>query len=54
MAPHLYAGPLEWAANVQLAASLPNILMAETIETDFHSALIRNGLRVEGGYIPVP
>ena len=54
MAPHLYAGPLEWAANVQLAAAIPNILMAETIETDFHSALIGGTLRVEGGYIPVP
>ena len=30
MAPHLYAGPIEWAANVQLAASIPNILMCET------------------------
>jgi galactonate dehydratase len=54
MAPHLYAGPIEWAANVQLAASIPNILMAETIETPFHAALIKNTLTVEGGYIPVP
>ncbi|MDG1376896.1 MAG: mandelate racemase/muconate lactonizing enzyme family protein [Yoonia sp.] len=54
MAPHLYAGPIEWAANIQLAASIPNILMAETIETDFHFALIKNSLSVEGGYIPVP
>ncbi|SMY08431.1 mandelate racemase/muconate lactonizing enzyme family protein [Flavimaricola marinus] len=54
MAPHLYAGPVEWAANVQLGASLPNLLMAETIETDFHFALIKHTMRVEGGYIPVP
>lgn len=54
VAPHLYAGPVEWAANVQLAASIPNILMAETIETDFHFALIKGGLSVDGGYIPVP
>lgn len=54
MAPHLYAGPLEWAANVQLAASIPNLLMAETIETDFHQNLIKGGLTVEDGYIPVP
>ncbi|NDH03431.1 MAG: mandelate racemase/muconate lactonizing enzyme family protein, partial [Marivivens sp.] len=38
VAPHLYAGPIEWAANIQLAATIPNILMAETIETPFHSA----------------
>ena len=33
MAPHLYAGPIEWAANVHLAASIPNLLMAETRNT---------------------
>uniref|UniRef100_UPI00404869DF mandelate racemase/muconate lactonizing enzyme family protein n=1 Tax=Yoonia sp. TaxID=2212373 RepID=UPI00404869DF len=54
MAPHLYAGPVEWAANIQLAASIPNILMAETIETPFHFNLIKNSLSVENGYIPVP
>lgn len=54
IAPHLYAGPVEWAANIQLAASIPNILMAETIETPFHMALVKNTLSVENGYIPVP
>lgn len=54
MAPHLYAGPIEWAANIQLAASVPNILMAETIETPFHAALVKNTITVENGYIPVP
>jgi galactonate dehydratase len=33
MAPHLYAGPVEWAANVHLAVSCPNILMVEAIES---------------------
>ncbi len=54
MGPHLYAGPIEWAANIQLAASVPNILMAETIETPFHAALVKNTITVENGYIPVP
>lgn len=54
MAPHLYAGPVEWAANVHLAASIPNILIAETIETPFHDALIKSSITVEDGYIPVP
>ena len=54
VAPHLYAGPVEWAANVHLSASIPNLLMAETIETPFHSALIRHSIRVEGGYITPP
>ncbi len=54
MAPHLYAGPIEWAANIQLAASIPNILMAETIETQFHEELIGGTIRVDEGYIPTP
>ena len=54
MAPHLYAGPVEWAANIHLAASIPNILMAETIETPFHDQLIKGSIRVEDGFIPVP
>jgi len=54
MAPHLYAGPVEWAANVALSASIPNILMAETIETPFHAALIKSGITVEGGFITPP
>ncbi len=54
VAPHLYAGPVEWAANIQLAASIPNLLMAETIETPFHAALIRNSITVDGGYVTPP
>jgi L-alanine-DL-glutamate epimerase-like enolase superfamily enzyme len=54
MAPHLYAGPVEWAANVHFAASIPNILMAETIETEFHNRLIKNTIRVEDGFITPP
>lgn len=51
MAPHLYAGPVEWAANLHLATSIPNLLMAETIETPFHDALIAGAIRVEDGFI---
>ena len=54
MAPHLYAGPVEWAANVHLAASIPNILMCETIETPYHDALIKGAIRVEDGFITPP
>ncbi|SEM20392.1 L-alanine-DL-glutamate epimerase [Roseovarius azorensis] len=54
MAPHLYAGPVEWAANIHLAASIPNILMAESIETPFHDALIGGGIRVENGLVTPP
>lgn len=54
MAPHLYAGPVEWAANIQLAVSIPNLLLAETIETPFHDQLIKGTNRVENGFIPAP
>jgi len=54
MVPHLYAGPVEWAANIQLATSIPNILLAESIETPFHDALIKGTLRVEDGFIIPP
>ncbi|MGX0876164.1 galactonate dehydratase [Roseovarius sp. MBR-154] len=54
LAPHLYAGPVEWAANIHLAASIPNLLMAETIETPFHDALIKGGIRVEDGFVIPP
>ncbi len=54
MAPHLYAGPVEWAANIHLAASIPNLLMCETIETPFHDALIKGAIRVEDGFITPP
>ncbi|MFT5786658.1 MAG: galactonate dehydratase [Ascidiaceihabitans sp.] len=54
MAPHLYAGPIEWAANIQLAASIPNILMCECIETPFHDQLIKGCIKVEDGFITPP
>ena len=54
MAPHLYAGPIEWAANVHLCVSIPNVLIAETIDTWFHRDLIRGAITVEDGYIPAP
>jgi L-alanine-DL-glutamate epimerase-like enolase superfamily enzyme len=56
MAPHLYAGPVEWAANIQLCATIPNLLIAETIETGgpFHMRLIRHSITWEEGYVRVP
>ncbi|RVT85788.1 mandelate racemase/muconate lactonizing enzyme family protein [Rhodobacteraceae bacterium CCMM004] len=54
VAPHLYAGPVEWAANLHLAAAIPNLLMAETIATPFHDALIGGTIRVEAGHVAAP
>jgi len=56
IAPHLYAGPIEWAANIQLATNIPNLLIAETILTggDFHMQLINNNISWKDGYIITP
>ena len=54
MSPHVYCGPLEWAASVHLTASIPNVLFCETIETPFHDALIKGGMRVEDGFMTPP
>lgn len=56
IAPHLYAGPVEWAANIHLAVSCPNLMMVEGIEEggDFHLPLIGHRLRVQDGYVRAP
>ena len=54
IAPHLYAGPVEWAANVHLGVTCPNLLMVEAIETPFHKALVRGRPQVEEGFVEAP
>ena len=56
VAPHLYAGPVEWAANIQLAANIPNILMVETIGTGdgFAGDLIKHSIHWEDGFVHAP
>ncbi len=54
IAPHLYAGPVEWAANVHLGISCANLLMVEAIETPFHEALVTGRPKVENGFVAAP
>lgn len=54
IAPHLYAGPVEWAANVHLGVSCANLLMVEVIETPFHEALVTGRPKVENGFVTAP
>jgi len=56
IAPHLYCGPIEGAANVQLATCTPNFLILESIETwgGFHSDILRTPMRWEEGYVIPP
>ncbi len=53
IAPHLYCGPVEGAANIQVAASIPNFLILESIETwgGFHAKLLKKPIRWEEGYV---
>lgn len=53
IAPHLYAGPIEAAANVQLCACTPNFLIVEGIRQwgGFHGELLRRPLQWESGYV---
>ena len=56
VAPHLYAGPIAWAAAIQLALSIPNFLLLESIGTGggFHDALLSRPVAWEGGYVLAP
>lgn len=53
IAPHLYCGPIEAAANIQYAASLPNFLILESIRTfgDFYAKLLKKPIRWEAGFV---
>jgi len=53
IAPHLYAGPIEAAANIQLDICSPNFLIQESIETwdGFHAAILKEPIQWEEGYI---
>jgi 2-dehydro-3-deoxyphosphogalactonate aldolase len=54
IAPHIYCGPIAHAAAAQVAFSCPNFLILETIQTDFHDAILQRPLAWEEGYIPAP
>ena len=56
IAPHLYAGPVEGAANIHFAASLPNFLILESIEAwdGFHSKILKKPIRWEAGRVLLP
>lgn len=56
IAPHLYCGPVEGAANIQLAACSPNFLILESIGKwdGFHAELLKSPIRWEEGYVIPP
>lgn len=56
LAPHLYCGPIVWAANIQLATCSPNFLLLESILDGggFHSDLLLSPIEWEAGYVIPP
>jgi 2-dehydro-3-deoxyphosphogalactonate aldolase len=56
IAPHLYCGPIEGAANIQIATCSPNFLIQESIQTwgGFHADILKTPIRWEDGYIIPP
>ena len=56
VAPHLYCGPIEGAANVQLSACIPNFLILESIGTwtGFHADILKKPMQWQDGYVIVP
>ncbi len=56
IAPHLYCGPVEGAANIQLDCCIPNFLIQESILAwgGFHAEILENPIRWEEGFIIPP
>lgn len=56
VAPHLYCGPIVGAANAQVAASIPNFLILESIQRwdGFHAELLTKPVQWEDGFIITP
>jgi 2-dehydro-3-deoxyphosphogalactonate aldolase len=56
VAPHLYCGPIEGAANVQISACSPNFLILESIRTwgGFHAEILKAPMVWQDGYVIPP
>ena len=56
IAPHLYCGPIEQAANIQLDVCSPNFLIQESIGTldGFHAEILKTPIQWQDGFIIPP
>jgi 2-dehydro-3-deoxyphosphogalactonate aldolase len=56
IAPHLWCGPIAWAAAIQLDTCSPNFLIQEGIEGwgGFYAEIVKEAPRFKGGYIIPP
>jgi galactonate dehydratase len=53
IAPHLYCGPIEGAANIQIGTCTPNFLILESIQdwSGFHSEILTKPIQWQDGYV---
>jgi galactonate dehydratase len=54
IAPHIYCGPIAHAAAAHVGFSSPAFLILETIQTEFHDAILKKPLTWEQGYMLPP
>jgi len=56
IAPHLYCGPIEGAANIQIATCSPNFLILESIQTwgGFHAEILKKPIQWQDGHVIPP
>jgi galactonate dehydratase len=56
IAPHLYCGPIEGAANIQISTCTPNFLILESIQQwgGFHADILKKPIQWEDGYVIPP
>jgi len=56
IAPHLYCGPIEGAANTQISACSPNFLILESLQTwgGFHAQILKKPIRWKAGCVIPP
>ena len=56
IAPHLYCGPIEGAANIQISTCSPNFLILESIQTwgGFHAEILKQPIVWQDGYVIPP
>jgi len=56
IAPHLYCGPIEGAANIQISTCSPNFLILESIQQwgGFHADILKKPIQWEDGYVIPP
>ena len=56
IAPHLYCGPIEGAANIQLSTCSPNFLLLEGIQRwdGFHAEILKQPICLDSGYVIPP